>query len=79
MDYSIARITPELWRSRGARAFDEGRGFDDHDLNHDANAMKDWQAGYLQRERESRYRTAAARTALVRQVARQQLGKVSPP
>jgi hypothetical protein len=52
MDLSIHLITPGYWQGRGAEAFDQGLGIDDHDLNPGVRAIVDWQLGYRQRERE---------------------------
>jgi hypothetical protein len=56
MDRSITLITPDLMRERGAEAFDRGLGVEDHEMNHDAAARKDWQFGWharrIQRSRE---------------------------
>lgn len=76
MDLAIALITPERMRRAGAAAFDMGWGLDDHGMPLRSSTAKDWQAGYLQRELESR-RQAADRTELVRPVARQQVVEAS--
>lgn len=52
MDRSISLVTPDMQRARGADAFDEGRGVDDHHMNPGAPAIKDWQAGWHQRRVE---------------------------
>jgi hypothetical protein len=52
MDRSITLITPELMQQLGADAFDRGLGADDHDMNHSAQARKDWQFGWHQRRIE---------------------------
>jgi hypothetical protein len=39
MDHSISLVTPEIMRERGAAAFDEGRGIDDHHMNPGAPAI----------------------------------------
>lgn len=52
MDLSISLVTPGYWQDRGADAFDQGLGIDDHDLNPGSRAIADWQFGYRQRERE---------------------------
>lgn len=62
MDQSIKLITPELWQERGAAAFDQGRGVDDHYMNPGAAAIRDWQFGWHTRRIER---------AQMREVARQ--------
>jgi hypothetical protein len=49
MDHSIRPVTPEIMRQRGADAFDEGRGIDDHHMNPGAPAIADWRKGWLER------------------------------
>lgn len=46
MDHSITLITPELMRERGADAFYQGLGIDDHGLPPGSAARKDWQFGW---------------------------------
>lgn len=46
MDTSITLITPEHHQARGAQAFDEGLGENDHDLPPDSPARKAWQYGW---------------------------------
>jgi hypothetical protein len=43
-------VTREEMRLRGAEAFDEGRGINDHDMNPGAAAIEDWQAGWRARQ-----------------------------
>lgn len=45
-----AIIPRDIIRQRGADAFDEGRGIDDHNMNPWAAAVADWQAGYRERQ-----------------------------
>jgi hypothetical protein len=52
MDHSIRPVTPEIMRQRGADAFDEGRGIDDHHMNPGAPAIADWRKGWLERRAE---------------------------
>lgn len=52
MDLSIRPVTPEIMRERGAFAFDEGRGIDDHHMNPGAPAIADWRKGWLERRAE---------------------------
>jgi len=47
MDQIVSR---EDMRSRGAEAFDEGRGINDHNMNPCAAAIDDWQAGWRARQ-----------------------------
>lgn len=49
MDPSIRPVTPEIMRERGAQAFDDGRGIDDHHMNLGAPAIADWRKGWLER------------------------------
>lgn len=63
-------ISRETIRARGAAAFDQGRGVDDHHMNPGAPAIKDWQFGWHTR----RIQVATARK---RQVQHQ--GAVCPP
>jgi len=70
MDTSITLITPEYMRASGARAFDEGLGVDDHNMNWHAPARKDWQYGWHAR------RVECSRQA--GNVAHQ-LAEISPP
>ena len=49
MDESIRPVTPEIVRERGAKAFDDGRGIDDHHMNPGSPAIKDWQQGWRDR------------------------------
>lgn len=49
MDESIRAATPEYFRACGARAFDEGLGVDDHDMNPGSLAIADWRKGWLER------------------------------
>ena len=49
MDLSIRPVTPEIMRQRGADAFDEGRGIDDHHMNPGSPAIVDWQQGWRDR------------------------------
>jgi hypothetical protein len=57
MDLSIRPVTPAIMRDRGADAFDEGRGVDDHHMNPGAPAIADWQAGWHQRRVERSRKT----------------------
>ena len=49
MDLSIRPVTPEIMRQRGADAFDQGRGIDDHHMNPGAPAIADWKQGWRDR------------------------------
>jgi hypothetical protein len=49
MDQIVSR---EEMRARGAKAFDEGRGVDSHNMNWMSPAVADWQAGWHQRRIE---------------------------
>jgi hypothetical protein len=69
MDLPIRLITPELHEQRGAEAFDQGLGQDDHAMNAGSPAIKHWQFGW-HKQRIVRSRA---------QQAVQQLRKVSPP
>lgn len=72
MDLSISLITTGHWFRKGAKAFEDGAGIDDHDLNHDASALRDWKAGYRAQKGHQ------MRAGLVK-VVPQQLAEVSPP
>lgn len=52
MDLSIRLITPEVMREFGADAYDRGVPIDGHGMNPGAHAIKDWQLGWMWRERE---------------------------
>lgn len=69
MDLSIRPVTPEIMRQRGADAFDEGRGIDDHHMNPGAPAIADWQKGW--RDRRA--------TVYARDLVKFCVGEVSPP
>jgi hypothetical protein len=69
VDLSIRPVTPEIMRERGAQAFDDGRGIDDHHMNPGAPAIEDWQKGWRDR------RAAVHALLLVKHC----LGEVSPP
>jgi len=58
-------ISRETIRRRGAAAFDQGLGQDDHNMNPGAAAIKDWQFGWHTRRIE--------KTQAERKPARQQL------
>jgi len=47
MDQIVSR---EEMRTRGADAFDDGRGINDHNMNPGAAAIDDWQAGWRARQ-----------------------------
>lgn len=49
MDESIRAATPENFRARGAQAFDEGLGINDHNMNPWVPAVADWQKGWRDR------------------------------
>ena len=49
MDETIAIITHEIMRKRGADAFDRGLSLDDHGMNSGAAAIADWKSGWLAR------------------------------
>lgn len=57
MDTSI--VSREEMRQRGARAFDEGRGVEGHNMNPGAPAIKDWQYGWHTRRIERAKETSA--------------------
>jgi hypothetical protein len=69
MDHSITLVTPAMNRQRGADAFDEGRGIDDHHMNPGAPAIADWQKGWRER------RASVHALELVKFC----VGEVSPP
>lgn len=69
MDHSITLVTPAMQRERGAAAFDEGRGIDDHYMNPGAPGIADWQAGWCARERQVQEDHAWAAHALARALA----------
>lgn len=48
MDLSITPITPEDWQDRGAQAYLDGRGANDHGLPEHSAARKHWQYGWHQ-------------------------------
>jgi hypothetical protein len=52
VDTSITLITPDMQRERGAHAFDQGLGVDDHHMNPGAPAIRDWQFGWHTRRIE---------------------------
>ena len=54
MDPSIKAATPDMMRERGALAFDQGRGIDDHHMNPSAPAVTDWRLGWMERRAERR-------------------------
>lgn len=45
-------VSREEMQSRGAKAFDEGRGVDDHHMNWMSPAVADWQIGWRRRQAE---------------------------
>lgn len=45
-------ISRETIRERGARAYDQGRGVDDHRMNPGSAAIKEWQFGWHMRRVE---------------------------
>lgn len=53
MDHSITAITPAMQRERGAQAFDEGRGIDEHHMNPWVPAVADWQKGWRERQAQA--------------------------
>lgn len=69
MDLSIALVTPEMQRQRGADAFDRGLGIDDHHMNEGSPAIEDWRKGWMER------RAAVYARDLVKLC----VGEVSPP
>lgn len=73
MDISIRSVTPDMQRDRGAQAFDDGRGVDDHYMNPGSPAIKDWQYGWHQRRIERSRKTGNQ----VQPV--QQLAEACPP
>jgi len=70
VDLSIRLVTPDMQRDRGAQAFDEGRGVDDHHMNPGAPAIRDWQFDWHTRRIE-RSRKAGNQV--------QQLAEACPP
>lgn len=52
MDFSISLVTPAMHRARGAQAFDDGRGIDDHGMNPWSAAVADFRKGWQQRQAE---------------------------
>lgn len=69
MDESIRAADPAHFRARGAQAFDEGLGINDHDMNPWVPAVDDWQKGW-------RDRRAAVHA---RELVKFCVGEVSPP
>lgn len=51
MDLSIRPVTPQIMAERGAQAFNDGLGINDHDMNPGSRAILDWQAGWRLAER----------------------------
>lgn len=45
-DLSIRLITPDVHEDRGAKAYDDGLGVNDHGLPEDSRARKHWQCGW---------------------------------
>lgn len=52
MDISIRLITPEVMRELGAGDYDRGVPITGHNMNPGSHAIKDWEMGWLGRERE---------------------------
>jgi hypothetical protein len=48
MDRSISLLTTEDWQDRGAQAYLDGHGVNDHGLPEDSSARKQWQYGWHQ-------------------------------
>ena len=71
MDLPITLITPDVHEARGAKAYDEGLGADDHGMNPGSPAIKDWQYGWHQRRIE--HSSARGNQAV------QQLAEACPP
>lgn len=65
MDLSISPITPEDWQQRGAQAYLDGHGVNDHGMHENSSARKHWQYGWHQQ------RVVCERIG--------QLAEVSPP
>lgn len=78
MDLPIRSVTPDMQRDRGAQAFDDGRGVDDHYMNPGAPAIKDWQFGWHQRRTE-RSRLSGNHITDVSNMVDQQLAEACPP
>lgn len=78
MDTSISLVSPNMQRERGADAFDEGRGVDDHHMNPGSPAIKDWQDGWHQR-RVERSRGAGNHISDATDMVGQQLAEACPP
>lgn len=45
-------VTHAMMMDRGAAAFDQGLGIDDHEMNHGAAAIQWWQTGWHARRAE---------------------------
>ena len=69
MDHSIYAVTPAMNRQRGAFAFDEGRGIDDHHMNPGAPAIADWRKGWIERRA----------AVYARDIVKHCMGEISPP
>jgi hypothetical protein len=69
MDHAITLVTPAMNRQRGADAFDQGLGIDDHNMNPGSAAIADWRKGWQER------RAAVHAAALVKHC----MGEISPP
>lgn len=69
MDLSIALVTPEMQRQRGADAFDRGVPIDGHQMNPGRPAIVDWMRGWRLRQLET----------MRRPIIVLQLDHVSPP
>jgi hypothetical protein len=52
MDESIRIVPPEFWFNRGAQAYDQGLGIDDHNMNPWSPAVADFRKGWQQRQAE---------------------------
>jgi hypothetical protein len=50
MDHAITLVTPAMNRQRGADAFDQGLGIDDHNMNPGSAAIPDWRKGWQERK-----------------------------
>jgi hypothetical protein len=50
MDHAITLVTPAMNRQRGADAFDQGLGIDDHNMNPWVAAAADWRKGWQERK-----------------------------
>jgi hypothetical protein len=69
VDLPIFPVTPEIQKTRGAKAYDDGVPIDGHNMNPDAAAIGDWMRGWRLRQLESMRRPLTV----------QQLDQACPP